>query len=251
MQIYTLADTGEIMLDTLRDADYLDAVTLSIPHDSVIADDVLQAQPGKAYIITGDRSADGRYYASAATAVEDYRGKTYYDTATGAAVEITALGKIPENLTALKPESDICKWDGEAWTECPVKAAERRAETLRQLTDAIDAKAAGIYATWTRFEAEYNARLAAAEAYKAAGYTGEASRYITGFAEPAGLDLVTATDLILTQAAGLEKLQDELANQRMRKYKLKEDGLTVEQMQAIYDDIIKQMDNLVEAYNNG
>lgn len=251
MQIYTLSDTGEILLDTLRAADYLDAATPSLPNDSVIADTELQPQTGKAYIITGDRSADGRYYASAAAAVEDYRGKTYYDTATGAAVEITELGKIPENLTALKPESDLCKWGGEKWAECPQLAADRRAETLRQLTDAIDAKAAGIYATWTRFEAEYNARRGAAEAYKAADYTGEASRYITGFAEPAGLDLVTATDLILTQAAGLAKLQDELGAQRMRKYELKKDGLTVDQMQAIYDDIVTQMDNLVEAYNNG
>ncbi|QOF68289.1 hypothetical protein IFE17_02610 [Actinobacillus sp. GY-402] len=251
MQIYSLSDTGEILLDTLRDADYLDASTPSIPHDSVIADTELQPQTGKAYIITGARSADGRYYASAADAVDDYRGKTYYDTATGAATEITALGKIPENLTALKPESDLCQWDGAKWAVCPQLAAANRAETLSRLTAAIDAKAAGIYATWTRFEAEYNARRAAAEAYKAAGYTGEASRYITGFAGPAGLDLVAATDLILTQASGLAKLQDELAAQRMRKYELKKDGLNVEQMQAIYYDIVAQMDNLVEAYNNG
>ena len=43
----------------------------------------------------------------------------------------------------------------------------------------------------------------------------------------------------------------ELANQRMRKYELKAPNLTLEQMQSIYDDIIKQMDNLMEAYQNG
>ena len=53
------------------------------------------------------------------------------------------------------------------------------------------------------------------------------------------------------QAAGLEKLQVELANQRMRKYELKAPNLTLEQLQSIYDDIIKQMDHLMEAYNNG
>jgi len=57
--------------------------------------------------------------------------------------------------------------------------------------------------------------------------------------------------LILVQAAGLEKLQVELANQRMRKYELKVPGLTIEKMQSIHDDIIKQMDALMEAYNNG
>ena len=79
----------------------------------------------------------------------------------------------------------------------------------------------------------------------------ECSRYITDFAQRAGLDNKTATNLILMQAAGLEKLQVELANQRMRKYELKAPGLTLEQIQATYDDIIKQMDNLMEAYQNG
>lgn len=37
----------------------------------------------------------------------------------------------------------------------------------------------------------------------------------------------------------------------MRKYELKAPNLTLEQMQATYDDIIKQMDALMEAYNNG
>ena len=65
------------------------------------------------------------------------------------------------------------------------------------------------------------------------------------------MDNKAATNIILMQAAGLEKLLVELANQRMRKYELKAPGLTIEQMQATYDDIIKQMDHLMEAYNNG
>ena len=43
----------------------------------------------------------------------------------------------------------------------------------------------------------------------------------------------------------------ELANQRMRKYELKAPNLTLEKLQSIHDDIIKQMDNLMEAYQNG
>lgn len=65
---------------------------------------------------------------------EDNRG-TYYDTATGAAVELTELGQIPENLTALKPESDLCKWDGEKWvidTEKQAEQFEQRRKTLLQ-----------------------------------------------------------------------------------------------------------------------
>ena len=115
----------------------------------------------------------------------------------------------------------------------------------------VDEHAAKIYSTWTRFESEYRERQAAAEAFKSANYEGECSRYISDFAQRARLDNKTATNLILTQAAGLEKLQVELANQRMRKYELKAPNLTLEQLQSIHDDIIKQMDSLMEAYQNG
>ena len=125
------------------------------------------------------------------------------------------------------------------------------ADTQTRLIANIDEHAAKIYSTWTRFESEYRERQAAAEAFKATNYEGECSRYISDFAQRARLDNKTATNLILTQAAGLEKLQMELANQRMRKYELKQPNLTLEQTQAIYDDIINQMDLLMEAYQNG
>ncbi|AGV11513.1 TPA: hypothetical protein ACPOOB_000643 [Haemophilus influenzae] len=125
------------------------------------------------------------------------------------------------------------------------------AETQTRLIANIDEHAAKIYSTWTRFESEYRERQAAAEAFKAANYEGDCSRYISDFAQRARLDNKTAANLILTQAAGLEKLQVELANQRMRKYEVKAPNLTLEQLQSIHDDIIKQMDNLMEAYQNG
>lgn len=131
------------------------------------------------------------------------------------------------------------------------KQAEFTKETQTRLITNIDEHAAKIYSTWTRFESEYRERQTAAEAYKAAGYQGDCSRYISDFAQRAKLDNKTAANLILTQAAGLEKLQVELANQRMRKYELKAPNLTLEQLQSIHDDIIKQMDALMEAYNNG
>lgn len=137
------------------------------------------------------------------------------------------------------------------WEISAEKQTALLADTQTRLIANIDEYAAKIYSTWTRFESEYRERQQAAEAFKSANYEGECSRYITDFAKRAGLDNKTATNLILTQAAGLEKLQVELANQRMRKYELKAPGLTLEQMQATYDDIIKQMNNLMEAYNNG
>lgn len=137
------------------------------------------------------------------------------------------------------------------WEISAEKQTALLAETQTRLVANIDEHAAKIYSTWTRFESEYRERQAAAEAFKAANYEGECSRYISDFAQRARLDNKTATNLILTQAAGLEKLQVELANQRMRKYELKAPNLTLEQLQSIHDDIIKQMDNLMEAYQNG
>ncbi|QUC05851.1 hypothetical protein J5A60_09020 [Aggregatibacter sp. oral taxon 513] len=143
------------------------------------------------------------------------------------------------------------EWDGKAWEIPPKKLTALLAEKRAQLIDEIDKKAETIYSVWTRFEAEYKARKEAAEVFKASGYKGEPSIYITSFATPAGVDNKTATEIILQQAAGLQKLQDHLAALRMRKYELKHPNLTLEQLQAISDDIIKQMDELMEAYKNG
>ena len=137
------------------------------------------------------------------------------------------------------------------WEISPEKQTALLADTQTRLIANIDEHAAKIYSTWTRFESEYRERQTAAEAFKSANYEGECSRYISDFAQRARLDNKTATNLILTQAAGLEKLQVELANQRMRKYELKAPNLTLEQLQSIYADIVKQMDNLMEAYQNG
>ena len=145
----------------------------------------------------------------------------------------------------------VLNLDTLTWEISPEKQTALLADAQTRLITNIDEHAAKIYSTWTRFESEYRERQAAAEAFKAANYEGECSRYISDFAQRARLDNKTATNLILTQAAGLEKLQVELANQRMRKYELKAPNLTLEQLQSIHDDIIKQMDNLMEAYQNG
>ena len=150
-----------------------------------------------------------------------------------------------------KQPSPAHEWDGKDWVIPPEKLTALLQEKRDSLIDQIDNHAATIYSTWTRFESEYRERQTAAEAYKTANYQGECSRYITDFAQRAGLDNKTATNLILTQAAGLEKLQVELANQRMRKYELKQPNLTLEQLQSIHDDIIKRMNLLMEAYQNG
>jgi len=183
--------------------------------------------------------------------IENHIGKTVYSTSTKESMEISELGVIPEGYTLIKPENALEEWSGKAWEISPKKQTAHLADTQTRLIANIDEHAAKIYSAWTRFESEYRERQSAAEAFKAANYEGECSRYISDFAQRARLDNKTATNLILTQAAGLEKLQVELANQRMRKYELKAPNLTLEQLQSIHDDIIKQMDALMEAYQNG
>ena len=160
--------------------------------------------------------------------IENHIGETVYLITTKESLVISEFGSIPDGYTAAKPESDLCEWDGKAWVIPPEKLTALLSENRNRLIEQIDSHAATIYSTWTRFESEYRERQAAAEAFKSANYEGECSRYITDFAQLARLDNKTATNLILTQAAGLEKLQVELANQRMRKYELKVPGLTIE-----------------------
>lgn len=53
----------------------------------------------------------------------DHRG-TYYSKETGEKVEHTALGELPENLTAIAPLDEPCKWNGTAWVKDEAKIAE-------------------------------------------------------------------------------------------------------------------------------
>ncbi len=43
--------------------------------------------------------------------VEDHRGKTVYDVASGDALFISELGSLPENVTWLSPEGEFQKWN--------------------------------------------------------------------------------------------------------------------------------------------
>lgn len=165
--------------------------------------------------------------------------------------DVTGLYFIGDKLVTAKKPSQYHNWNGTEWEISEENLAEIKAIKLQQFITAIDDKAASIYSVWTRFEQEYTSRENAAKAFKGSNYEDEVSRFIADFATKAGIDNKTAADLILVQAEGLRKLLVELANQRMRKYELKKDGLTEDEMQAIYDDIIQQMEKLAEAYQNG
>lgn len=124
--------------------------------------------------------------------------------------------------------------------------APSKNELIKKLVDSIDNTAANLSAKWTRFAEEYKQRESAAIAFKEAGFNGGVSIYISSFATVAGLDNKSATLLILKQAESLRELQAQLAVQRMRKYELKHEELSEEELQQIHDDIIRKMKALAE-----
>ena len=143
--------------------------------------------------------------------------------------------------------TELHKWNGNSWIVDEKKKTEIKLELIKNLVDSIDDTAANISARWTRFAEEYKEREAAAIAFKEANFAGEVSVYISSFATVAGLDNKSATLLILKQAERLRTLQQQLAVQRMRKYELKHEALSDEELKNIHDDIIGKMQALAES----
>lgn len=167
----------------------------------------------------------------------DWRGVPLWDTASGEAVTSARPGVTLDEIgaTDLPRPSAAHTWQDGGWVLDEAIAVQQLATARAVLGERIDSRAAAIYTRWTRFEAEYRAREAAAQAYKDADYQGEPGLYVVNFAEPAGLTARAAADAILAQATGLRSAQDELAALRMRKYEVARaadidaaDALTVE-----------------------
>lgn len=77
--------------------------------------------------------------------VEDHRGKTVYDVASGDALFISELGPLPENVTWLSPVGEYQKWDGVSWVNDEEaeklfrirEAEEKKARLIQEATDNI------------------------------------------------------------------------------------------------------------------
>lgn len=95
-----------------------------------------------------------------------------------------------------------------------------------------------ILAKYTRFQMGYIEREAAATAYRARGYTGDASEWITRFADNTHMSYRAASDLILGQAAKLRKAVKDLEDLRMDKYLIM-NARTQELAQAEFNRIVR------------
>ncbi|MGT8156531.1 tail fiber assembly protein [Escherichia coli] len=77
--------------------------------------------------------------------VEDHRGKTVYEVASGDALFISEPGPLPENVTWLSPAGEYQKWDGVSWVKDEEaeklfrirEAEEKKARLIQEATDNI------------------------------------------------------------------------------------------------------------------
>ena len=112
MKIYAFDEvTKEILINTLREADYLDACTPSIPLNSVIADKSLPAlNPHQALIVAGVRNSDGYFTVSQnIEIIDDFRGTAVFDKKTGEQLTHYELGTLPDAVTT-SPPIPYSKW---------------------------------------------------------------------------------------------------------------------------------------------
>lgn len=111
-------------------------------------------------------------------------------------------------------------WLAAGNTPLPLYAGLSLPDVAKALANSIDARVAMVYSTWTRFQQEYLAREAAAQAFKDAGYTGDPGVWVSAFATAAAMSNQAAADLILSQATGLNNALSALGALRMRKYEV-------------------------------
>lgn len=127
-------ETEELLVNTLRNVDYLDACTISIPLNSVIADKELpKLLENQAYIVTGARNQNGYFTVTEnVTVIDDYRGQKVYIKTTGEEIEHKELGALPDTVTLIEP-LPYSEWSESAnnWVEKP-NADELRLQDRRK-----------------------------------------------------------------------------------------------------------------------
>ncbi len=170
-----------------------------------------------------------------------YVGKTLYFTVDQSELTVEEIGELPEGYTLIQPDSKYHTWNGKKWMLTEENKAKQLADKQAELVANVDQVASEITVNWLRFNEEYKERELAAIAYKNTKHKDKPSIYIASFSKAAGISAEKACDLILAKAESLRTAQANLSAQRMRKHELKADGLSLEQMQSIHDEIITAM----------
>lgn len=203
--------TGELLSEGVADESPLEPGVL------LIAANATHIQPP-----TDSANEKAVFLAGAWSLVPDHRGQKYW--LNGVEFEIAELGVVPPaGATPEKP------------ADPPASLSTIKAALSGDIDDFISA----IYSRFTRFGTEYIQREAAARAFKAGNYAGDAGVWVMAFATGAGLTGRQASDLILQQADQLRSALELLAAQRMRKYGINV-AVDAAAAEALHDDIIAQ-----------
>ena len=118
-------------------------------------------------------------------------------------------------------------------------------EAIRLRTrNTIDSHIAEIYSNLKQFSIAHVEREKAARAFKAAGYQGDASVWVTKFAENTKITAIAATDIIIAKADAQAKVIESLDALRMDK-QLITDSSTAAQAREKRDEVIRLANAIV------
>lgn len=147
--------------------------------------------------------------------VPDHRGGVFYSTATSERVEITELGKTPDDLglTGQEPPAGFVTWDGTVWQHDLVR-------TKAAALAAIDAEAGRARARYITVapgqEATYILKAQQAAAFKAGGYAGAVPGLVQAEMDATGATAQQAADDILAQEAAWAYKAAQIESARRR-----------------------------------
>lgn len=155
--------------------------------------------------------------------IDDYRGQTAYDTATGGPVQIMQAGSLSDGLTLSPRPTPHHKWDGKKWTEDKAAAekaqiqelAAAKAAKLAELNTSAQAfveQAAGLDKI-PRFELD-TWPLQAAEAKAWQADPAAATPVLDGIAAARGITPDKLKAAALKKTAAYEALSAHIAGQR-------------------------------------
>lgn len=126
---------------------------------------------------------------------------------------------VPDGFEQDAQQRWVQKWLIEQLSDVELAAAAAALVALKSnLTGSVDDTIAAICGRWTRFQAGYEKREAAARTFKAASYVGDPGVWVTAFSTAAGMSNTAAANLIIAQADALHGALEALEALRMTKY---------------------------------
>lgn len=146
MKICSITQDNEILISTMRDADYIDAVTPSVPTNSIIIDSTLpKLDKNKALKIKGARN-EKAYYTSSANVeiVDDFRNEKGYSTENGQVLEIKDLGELPSNVTLTPRPSEYHTFKSGKWVITKADADRKKNDEAKTHNQRVFEKMAAL-----------------------------------------------------------------------------------------------------------